>query len=233
MTSAPTTLAITRQGYLDGEIVADSDGTTARFRLVVVSTDEEVDTWVIPCSTNDATLTHYLLTECRPDDLLQIDGTLHLPTLDHPDQPSWVDVNSIEMLQTAPARENPDSDHKLADLIGPEHTAELLDLWTQQTTAATGRDWRSAFEIVQRRLAAGDPDLLAASGQTWTLNRPDAQAPGLAVQITHRAAGADTVTARILGPDFTPGPDQALPISALASYTLTHWTQPTTPAIGN
>lgn len=93
---------IALDGFLDEETVGDQHGTTARFRLVVSPTDERVDEMLIPCSVTDPALAHSVLHELMLGDQLRVTGYLRLPRT--PDDVMWLEVHTIEVLNTAPLR---------------------------------------------------------------------------------------------------------------------------------
>jgi hypothetical protein len=93
---------IALDGFLDEETVGDQHGTTARFRLAVSPTDERVDEMLIPCSVTDPELAHSVLHELTHGDQLRVTGYLRLPHT--PDDVMWLEVHTIEVLNTAPLR---------------------------------------------------------------------------------------------------------------------------------
>ncbi|MGW2583630.1 hypothetical protein ACWCYZ_20250 [Streptomyces virginiae] len=93
--------AIALDGFLDEETVpGDVYGSTARFRLTVSPTDERMDEMILPCSVDDPAMAHSVLHELVPGDKLRVTGHLHLPRT--PDEPLWLVVTELRVLQTAP-----------------------------------------------------------------------------------------------------------------------------------
>ncbi|MFE2943415.1 hypothetical protein ACFXKG_30830 [Streptomyces sp. NPDC059255] len=97
---------IALDGFLDEETVpGDLHGTTARFRLTVSPTDERTDEMILPCSVADAELAHAVLHELVPGDKLRVTGHLRLPRT--PNEPMWLTITTLAVLETAPALSGP------------------------------------------------------------------------------------------------------------------------------
>lgn len=98
--------AITLDGFLDEETVpGDVHGSTARFRLTVSPTDERTDEMILPCSVADAELTHAVIHDLVPGDKLRVTGHLRLPRT--PDEPIWLVVTALAVLETALSLSDP------------------------------------------------------------------------------------------------------------------------------
>ncbi|MGX9923500.1 hypothetical protein ACWIG4_27040 [Streptomyces sp. NPDC002248] len=98
--------AIALDGFLDEETVpGDLHGSTARFRLTVSPTDERTDEMILPCSVTDPALTHTVIHDLVPGDKLSVTGHLRLPRT--PDEPMWLDVTALTVLETAPELSDP------------------------------------------------------------------------------------------------------------------------------
>ncbi|MFF7845207.1 hypothetical protein ACFZC6_41675 [Streptomyces ossamyceticus] len=92
---------IVMDGFLDEETVpGDLHGLTARFRLTVSPTDERADEMILPCSVADPQMAHQVLHELTPGDQLRVTGYFRLPRT--PDEPMWLVVTALSLLQTAP-----------------------------------------------------------------------------------------------------------------------------------
>ncbi|MFE7614357.1 hypothetical protein [Streptomyces sp. NPDC057496] len=105
-------------GFLDEETVpGDLHGTTARFRLVVSPTDERADEMVLPCTVTDPELAHAVIHDLAPGDQLRVTGYLRIPRT--PDEPMWLAVTTLTVLETAPRL----SDPALRVLAEPAQTA--------------------------------------------------------------------------------------------------------------
>ncbi|MFF8681099.1 hypothetical protein ACF07F_24585 [Streptomyces sp. NPDC015237] len=98
--------AIALDGFLDEETVpGDLHGSTARFRLTVSPTDERSDEMILPCSVADAELAHAVIHDLVPGDKLRVTGHLRLPRT--PDEPIWLVVTALTVLETAPLMTDP------------------------------------------------------------------------------------------------------------------------------
>ncbi|GGP90258.1 hypothetical protein [Streptomyces melanogenes] len=98
--------AIALDGFLDEESVpGDLDGSTARFRLTVSPTDERTDEMILPCSVDDSELAHAVIHDLVPGDKLRVTGYLRLPRT--PDEPMWLAVTTLAVLETAPQSSGP------------------------------------------------------------------------------------------------------------------------------
>ncbi|MET9483625.1 hypothetical protein [Streptomyces sp. NPDC006638] len=97
---------IALDGFLDEETVpGDLHGNTARFRLTVSPTDERTDEMILPCSVADSELAHAVLHDLVPGDKLRVTGHLRLPRT--PDEPMWLVVTTLAVLETAPLLSDP------------------------------------------------------------------------------------------------------------------------------
>ncbi|MEU0984677.1 hypothetical protein ABZ488_36365 [Streptomyces griseus] len=91
---------IALDGFLEEPSVpGDLHGSTARFRLTVSPTDERTDEMVLPCGVTDPELAHAALHDLVPGDKLRVTGHLHLPRT--PDDPVWLAVSTLAVLETA------------------------------------------------------------------------------------------------------------------------------------
>ncbi|MFD4543549.1 hypothetical protein [Streptomyces bauhiniae] len=98
--------AIVLDGLLDEETVpGDLHGSTARFRLTVSPTDERTDEMILPCTVADPEMARQVLHELTPGDQLRVTGYLHLPRT--PDEPMWLVVTTLAVLETAPELSDP------------------------------------------------------------------------------------------------------------------------------
>lgn len=98
--------AIALDGFLDEETVpGDLEGSTARFRLTVSPTDERTDELILPCSVADPVLAHAVIHDLEPGDKLRVTGYLRLPRT--PDEPMWMVVSTLAVLETAPLLSDP------------------------------------------------------------------------------------------------------------------------------
>jgi hypothetical protein len=95
-----TTLTV--DGYLDTVPTPGDAPYTARFQLIVSPADDAVDDVTWSCITSNPGITHTLLTETRPGDLLHVSGILIQP--DTPAEPARFTVDALEILAPAPAR---------------------------------------------------------------------------------------------------------------------------------
>lgn len=98
--------AIALDGFLDEETVpGDLHGSTARFRLTVSPTDERTDEMILPCTVADSELAHAVIHDLVPGDKLRVTGYLRLPRT--PDEPMWLVVTTLAVLETAPELSDP------------------------------------------------------------------------------------------------------------------------------
>ncbi|MFE4060354.1 hypothetical protein ACFXP3_29400 [Streptomyces sp. NPDC059096] len=92
---------IALEGFLGEESVpGDLHGSTARFRLTVSPTDERADEMILPCSVADPELAHAVIHDLVPGDKVRVTGHLRLPRT--PDEPMWLAVSTLTVLETAP-----------------------------------------------------------------------------------------------------------------------------------
>ncbi|GGV89990.1 hypothetical protein [Streptomyces massasporeus] len=97
---------IVLDGFLDEETVpGDVHGSTARFRLTVSPSDERTDEMLLPCSVADSELAHAVIHDLVPGDKLRVTGYLRLPRT--PDEPMWLVVTTLAVLETAPQLSDP------------------------------------------------------------------------------------------------------------------------------
>ncbi|MEU5234041.1 hypothetical protein AB0G82_32910 [Streptomyces anulatus] len=100
--------AIALDGFLDEETVpGDLHGSTARFRLTVSPTDERTDEMILPCNVTDPALAHAVIHDLVPGDKLRVTGHLRLPRT--PDEPMWLVVSTLAVLETAPLLSDPET----------------------------------------------------------------------------------------------------------------------------
>ncbi|MFE4177165.1 hypothetical protein ACFRR7_34880 [Streptomyces sp. NPDC056909] len=98
--------AIVLDGFLDEETVpGDQHGALARFRLTISPTDERADEMILPCSVTDPVMAYTVLHELVPGDKLRVGGCLRLPRT--PDEPMWLVVTTLAVLETAPLLADP------------------------------------------------------------------------------------------------------------------------------
>ncbi|WJV51797.1 hypothetical protein [Streptomyces flavofungini] len=96
------TKPLTVDGFLDAVPTRGDAPHTARFQLVVSPTDDSADDVIWSCTTSTPGITHALLTEIQPGDLLHVSGVLTQP--DSVADTARLTVDSLEVLATAPAR---------------------------------------------------------------------------------------------------------------------------------
>lgn len=98
--------AIALDGFLEEETVpGDLHGSTARFRLTVSPTDERTDEMILPCTVADSEMAHAVIHDLVPGDKLRVTGYLRLPRT--PDEPMWLAVTTLAVLETAPELSDP------------------------------------------------------------------------------------------------------------------------------
>ncbi|KOU45742.1 hypothetical protein ADK56_32540 [Streptomyces sp. MMG1522] len=98
--------AIALDGFLEEETVpGDLHGSTARFRLTLSPTGERTDEMILPCTVADPALAHAVIHDLVPGDKLRVTGHLHLPRT--PDDPMWLAVTTLAVLETAPLLTDP------------------------------------------------------------------------------------------------------------------------------
>lgn len=95
-----TTLTV--DGYLDTVPTPGDAPYTARFQLIVSPTDDAVDDVTWSCTTSNPGITHTLLTETQPGDLLHVSGILTQP--DNQAEAARLTVDALDILAPAPAR---------------------------------------------------------------------------------------------------------------------------------
>ncbi|GAA2495017.1 hypothetical protein ACFW9F_19785 [Streptomyces sp. NPDC059506] len=109
----------------------------------------------------------------------------------------------------------------LDPVIGPREAGEFLEYRAVEMAALDCLDPDHAHEIVCERAAEGDPVVLAASRQTWTLREgadPE-RAPGETLDIRDRLTDPPRVRVRADGSPAT----AELPIAVLQMYRLASW----------
>ncbi|MFC9183354.1 hypothetical protein ACFTZJ_22095 [Streptomyces globisporus] len=100
------TAPIVLDGFLEEDSMpSDALGSTVRFRLTVSPTDERTDEMVLPCNVTDPALAHALIHDLVPGDKLRVTGHLHLPRT--PDEPMWLAVTTLAVLETMPLPTEP------------------------------------------------------------------------------------------------------------------------------
>jgi len=100
------TNAIVLDGFLEEATVSgDLHGSTARFRLTVSPTDERTDEMILPCGVTDPALALAVIHDLAPGDKLRVSGHLRLPRT--PDEPTWLVVTTLAVLETAPLLSDP------------------------------------------------------------------------------------------------------------------------------
>lgn len=110
-----TTEPLVLDGFLDEETVpGDLHGSTAQLRLTVSPTDE----MILPCTVTDPELAHVVIHDLVPGDKLRVTGYLQLPRT--PDEPMWLVVATLAVLETAPLLTDPAADATaLLERYGP------------------------------------------------------------------------------------------------------------------
>ncbi|MGW1364541.1 hypothetical protein ACWCQP_44950 [Streptomyces chartreusis] len=93
---------IVLDGFLDEEIVVGPHGATVRFRIVTSPTDERADEMIMPCTASDPVTAKTVLHDLQSGDQLRVAGHLQLPRT--PDEPMWLDVTTLDLVQSAPLR---------------------------------------------------------------------------------------------------------------------------------
>ena len=112
------TAPIVLDGFLEEETVpGDLHGSTARFRLTVSPTDERTDEMVLPCQVADPEMANTVLHELVPGDQLRVTGHLRLPRT--PDEPMWMVVTALSVLETAPMLSDPTAATTVIERYGP------------------------------------------------------------------------------------------------------------------
>ncbi|QTA36855.1 hypothetical protein [Streptomyces sp. CA-256286] len=103
------TAPIALDGFLEEATVpGDLHGSTARFRLTVSPIDERTDELILPCGVTDPTLALAVIHNLAPGDKLRVTGYLRLPRT--PDEPVWLAVTTLAVLETAPLLTDPATD---------------------------------------------------------------------------------------------------------------------------
>ncbi|MFF7196881.1 hypothetical protein ACFZAM_24655 [Streptomyces sp. NPDC008079] len=136
--------AIVLDGYLDEEVAAD----------------ELVDEMLLPCSVSASELTAAVLHELRPGDHVRVTGHLGLPRIS--DHPMWLQVLTLELLDTPPL-DFPDDDAR-DDQADDDCTTTAADPAVpvdRDTLSDVGRLERYGPYVVW-----SDPDLCADT--VWT-----------------------------------------------------------------
>jgi hypothetical protein len=156
--------AIVLDGFLDEETVpGDLHGSTARFRLTVSPTDERTDEMILPCSVADSQMAHTVLHELVPGDQLRVTGYLHLPRT--PDEPMWLVVTELQVLQSAPLLTDPAAvAMAVIERYGPyvcwfDADTSEVEVFTEAGdwvgTAPEPNDLSELLEAFEQRQAAG------------------------------------------------------------------------------
>ncbi|MFI6662677.1 hypothetical protein ACIBL8_45075 [Streptomyces sp. NPDC050523] len=154
---------IVLDGFLDTEIMRDTDGSTVRFRLTVSPTDERTDEMILPCSVINRATAAAVLDDLSPGDQLRVTGHLRLPrTLD---EPMWLAVTNLEVLTTAPVLTN--SNGAFAIVVERYDTylcyldvdADQVSVWTEAGTwvgtAATPADLTDLLDTYEQAHGVG------------------------------------------------------------------------------
>ncbi|MFH8873161.1 hypothetical protein [Streptomyces griseus] len=131
--------AIVLDGFLEEATVpGDLHGSTARFRITVSPTDERTDEMVLPCGVTDPELAHAVLHDLVPGDKLRVTGHLHLPRT--PDDPVWLAVSTLAVLETAPLLTDPGAvSTAVLERYGPyicwfDADTDVVDVFTETGT---------------------------------------------------------------------------------------------------
>ncbi|HBF85888.1 MAG TPA: hypothetical protein DD420_40025 [Streptomyces sp.] len=157
---------IVLDGFLEeGTVPGDLHGSTARFRLTVSPTDERTDEMILPCSVTDPALALAVIHDLAPGDKLRVTGHLRLPRT--PDEPVWLAVTTLAVLETAPLLTDPAADATaVLERFGPyicylDADTPEVEVFTETgepvgTAADPGGigELLEAFE--QRQVASGD-----------------------------------------------------------------------------
>ncbi|MFB7258076.1 hypothetical protein [Streptomyces nojiriensis] len=157
--------AIALDGVLDEETVpGDLHGSTARFRLTVSPTDERTDQMILPCSVDDPVMARTVIHDLVPGDKLRVTGYLRLPRT--PDEPMWMVVTTLAVLETAPQVSDPAAlSTAVIERYGPyvcwfdaEDSGEI-PVWTEAGiwvgTAGDPDALNELIEAFEQRQAAG------------------------------------------------------------------------------
>ncbi|MFD8789397.1 hypothetical protein [Streptomyces vinaceus] len=157
--------AIALDGFLDEETVpGDLHGSTARFRLTVSPTDERTDEMILPCSVADPAMARTVIHDLAPGDKLRVTGYLRLPRT--PDEPMWLAVTTLAVLETAPKLSDPAAlSTAVIERYGPyvcwfdaEDSGEI-PVWTEAGawvgTAGDPDALNELIETFEQRQAAG------------------------------------------------------------------------------
>ncbi|CAM5327970.1 hypothetical protein [Streptomyces griseus] len=97
---------IVLDGFLeDATVPGDLHGSTARFRLTASPTDERTDEMILPCNVTDPALALAVIHDLSPGDKIRVTGHLRLPRT--PDEPMWLAVSTLAVLETAPLLSDP------------------------------------------------------------------------------------------------------------------------------
>ncbi|MFF7139417.1 MULTISPECIES: hypothetical protein [Streptomyces] len=128
--------AIVLDGFLDEETVpGDPRGSTARFRIFVSPTDERTDEMVLPCTVTDPAMAAAVLHDLVPGDKVRVTGYFRVPRT--PDEPLWLAVTALELLQTAPQPTGPgDAITAMLERYGPyvcyiDADTDEVPVWTE------------------------------------------------------------------------------------------------------
>lgn len=158
--------AIALDGFLDEETVSGLHGSSARFRIFVSPTDERSDEMILPCTVDDPAMAAAVLNNMVPGDLVRVTGYIHLPRT--PDEPMWLDVTDLELLQPAPPRTDLDTGTAATSMLeryGPyvcwfDADTSEVEVFTEAGdwvgTAPEPNDLGELLEAFEQRQAAGD-----------------------------------------------------------------------------
>ncbi|MFE9360320.1 hypothetical protein ACFYPB_40485 [Streptomyces olivaceoviridis] len=154
--------AIVLDGFLDEETAGDLHGSTARFRLTVSPTDERTDEMILPCSVADPEMAHQVLHELTPGDQLRVTGYFRLPRT--PDEPMWMVVTELTLLQPAPTMDPIGAFTAMLERYGPyvcyiDADTDQVLVWTEAGAwvgvADTPADIGDLLDTYEQRYGVG------------------------------------------------------------------------------
>ncbi|MFF3085878.1 hypothetical protein ACFVRB_12590 [Streptomyces nojiriensis] len=129
----------------------DLHGSTARFRLTISPTDERTDEMILPCSVADPAMAHSVIHDLVPGDKRRVTGYLRLPRTR--DEPMWLVVPTLAVLETAPQLSHPAA---LSTAVIERHGPYVC--WFDAEDSGEIPGWTEAGVWVG---TAGDPDALS------------------------------------------------------------------------
>jgi hypothetical protein len=125
----------------------------------------------------------------------------------------------------------------LPDMIGTARADALTRLWVDETMLLDGFPQDLARRVVERRIADGDPLLLAATGQIWVLTDEELldQVPAVSLRVEAMVGPDHGLPVDVEGKamffrSLDPGADSTVavsPVTLLRSYQLQSWNTPT------